>query len=98
MSCYVIYHYNIIDKERIDELGPLSLPIVKKFGGELVVASSITFLEGHSPYGGMVAYKFSSVEIAKNFYESEESRELSQLRNEITEGFAVLVPEYGALK
>jgi uncharacterized protein (DUF1330 family) len=98
MSCYVIYHYNILDNERIDELGPLSLPIVKKFGGELVVASAITFLEGHSPYDGMVAYKFENIEIAKNFYESEDSRELSKLRNEITEGFAVLVPEYIALK
>ena len=46
----------------------------------------------------MDAYKFNSIEIAKNFYESVESRELSKLRNEITEGFTILVPEYGALK
>jgi hypothetical protein len=58
MSCYIIYHYNILDKERIELLGPLSLPIVE------------------------------------SFYESEESRELSKLRNEITEGFAVLIPQY----
>jgi len=42
----------------------------------------------------MVAYKFKSKEIAMSFYESEESRELSKLRNEITEGFVVFVPEY----
>jgi uncharacterized protein (DUF1330 family) len=42
MSCYIIYHYNIFDEERIKLLGPLSLPIVEKFGGELVVASSVT--------------------------------------------------------
>lgn len=93
MSGYIIYHYNIIDKERINELGPLSLPILEKYGGELVVASTVTRLEG-SPYTHMVVYKFDSKERAQAFYESEESRELSKLRNKVTEGFAVVVPEY----
>jgi len=96
MSCYIIYHYNILDKERIELLGPLSLPIVEKHGGELVIANYADCLEGSSPYKHMVVYKFKSKEIAKNFYESEESRELSKLRNEITEGFALLMPEYEA--
>lgn len=96
MSCYIIYHYNILDKERIELLGPLSLPIVEKFGGELVIADFAECLEGSSPYRHMVAYKFKSKEIAKSFYESEESRELSKLRNEITEGFTVLMPQYKA--
>jgi len=98
MSCYIIYHYNILDKERIELLGPLSLPIVEKFGGELVIANYAECLEGSSPYRHMVAYKFKSKEIAQNFYESEESRELSKLRNKITKGFAVLMPQYDALR
>ncbi|MFC6669448.1 DUF1330 domain-containing protein [Marinobacterium aestuariivivens] len=93
MSGYIIYHYNILDKERINELGPLSLPILEKFGGELVVGSSVTRLEG-SPYSHMVVYKFDSNEKAIAFYESKESKELSKLRHEITEGFVVYVPEY----
>jgi len=94
MSCYIIYHYNILDKERIELLGPLSLPIVEKFGGELVIANYTDFLEGSSPYSHMVVYKFKSKELAKTFYESEESRELSKLRKEVTEGFVVLMPQY----
>ena len=97
MNYYIIYHYNILDKERIDELGPLSLPIIEKFGGEIAVATHLNFLEGNSPYSRMVAYKFKSKERAKSFYESDESRELSKLRNQITEGFVLLVPEYEAL-
>lgn len=93
MSGYIIYHYNILDKERINELGPLSLPILAKFGGELLVGSSVTRLEG-SPYSHMVIYKFDSNEKAKAFFESEESKELSKLRYEVTEGFVVYVPEY----
>jgi len=94
MSGYIIYHYNIVDKERINELGPRSLPIIEKYGGELIVASTVARLEG-SPYTHMVVYKFDSKEKAEAFYESEESRELSKLRNKVTEGFVVIVPEYG---
>ena len=94
MSGYILYHYNIIDRKRINELGPLSLPIIEKYGGELIVASTVTRLEG-SPYTHMVVYKFSSKEKAQTFYDSEESRELSKLRNKVTEGFVIIVPEYG---
>ena len=94
MSHYIIYHYNILDKERIELLGPLSLPIVEKFGGELVIAYYVDCLEGSSSYSHMVVYKFKSKELAKNFYDSEESRELSKLRKEVTEGFAVLIPHF----
>lgn len=93
MSGYLIYHYNIVDREWINELGPLSLPIINKYGGELIVASTVTPLEG-SAYTHMVVYKFDSKEKALAFYESKESRELSKLRNMVTEGFAVIVPEY----
>ena len=94
MSGYILYHYNIIDRKRINELEPLSLPIIEKYGGELIVASTVTRLEG-SPYTHMVVYKFSSKEKAQTFYDSEESRELSKLRNKVTEGFVIIVPEYG---
>lgn len=94
MSGYIIFHYNILDVERIDQLGPLSLPILEKYSGEIVVASAVRVLEG-SPYTNMVIYKFKNLETAKQFYESKEAKELSKLRAEIIEGIAVFVPEYG---
>ena len=93
MSGYIIYHYKVVDKERINELGPLSLPIIEKYEGELVVASTVTSLEG-SPYTHMVVYKFDSEEKAQDFYHSKESKELSKLRNKLTEGFVVIAPEF----
>lgn len=93
MSVYVIFHYNILSRDRIDELGPRALPIVERFGGELVVGSYVTHLEP-SPYSHMVVYKFPDEASAKAFYASDEHRELSVLRKEITEGFAVCVPHY----
>ena len=95
MSGFIIYHYNIIDESRIDQLGPLSVPILEKYSGELVAGSGVRVLEG-SPYTNMVIYKFKNIEAAKAFYESEESQELSKLRNEITEGVVMFVLEYGS--
>jgi len=45
----------------------------------------------------MVVYKFNNEEQARRFYESEESQALSKLRNEVTEGFVVIMPQYDAL-
>lgn len=95
MSGYIIYHYNILDDERINELGPLSLPILEKYSGEIVVGSGVRVLEG-TPYTNMVMYKFQSTDAAKKFYESTEAKQLSKLRNEITDGIVVFVPEYGS--
>jgi len=95
MSGYIIYHYNILDDKRIDELGSLSLPILEKYSGEIVVGSGVRVLEG-TPYTNMVMYSFQSMAAAKQFYESTEAQELSKLRNEITDGIVVFVPEYGS--
>ncbi len=95
MSGYIIYHYNVTDQTRIEQLGPLSLPILAQYSGQLVVGSGVRVLEG-SPYTNMVMYKFKSVAAAKDFYESDEAQELSKLRNAVTEGIVVLVPEYGS--
>lgn len=93
MSGYIIFHYRILDRIRIEELGPRALPIVEKHGGELVVGSYVTPLEG-SPYTHMVVYRFPSKEAAMGFYHSEEIKDVTNLRREITDGFAVYVPEY----
>jgi len=45
MSGYLIYHYNITDHSKIDQLGPLSRPILEKYEGEIVSASGVRVLE-----------------------------------------------------
>ena len=94
MSAYLIYQYNILDRSRVDELGPLSIPILEKYGGEIAIGDYVLTLEG-SPYSHIVAYKFESLEAAKRFYESVEHQELSKLRREVIEGTVILVPEFG---
>ena len=92
MAGYVLHHYNIIDRFRIDELGPMSLPIVEKYYGELVVASPVKTLVGSTSYANMVIYKFESFEAALTFYHSPEMTELAEFRDQVIEGFATVIP------
>ncbi len=94
MAGYVLHHYNIVDRSRIDELGPMSLPIVEKYGGELIVASPVKTLAGSSPYASMVIYKFESFEAALRFYQSPEMAELAKFRNQVIEGFVTVLPDH----
>lgn len=92
MSGYIVFHYNVLDADRIDELGPRSLPILERYGGELVAGSVVKPLEG-APFTHMVVYRFADEATAMAYYGCDEMQELSKLRRQITEGFAVYVPE-----
>lgn len=92
MSGYVLYHYNIIDRTRIDELGPMSDPIVEKYGGTLIVASPVKALKGATSYANMVIYEFDSFDAALTFYNAPEMAELAKFRNQVIEGFATVIP------
>ncbi len=93
MSGYLIYHYNVLDAKRIQELGPMTLPALQRFEGTLVVASGVRYVEGDS-YSNMVVYRFPSMEIARAFYESEEIQRAAKLRHEVTEGIVMFLPEW----
>lgn len=92
MTGYVLHHYNTIDRSRIDELGPMSLPIVEKYGGELIIACPVKTLVGSTPYTSMVMYRFASFEAALRFYHSPEMTELAKFRDQVIEGFATVIP------
>jgi len=95
VSTYLIFHYNILDRGRIDELGPLIDPLLKKYNGQIAIGDYVQELEGSS-YSHIVAYRFNSQESALEFYNSEEHQEISKIRNKITEGTAIVVPEFGS--
>lgn len=92
MAGYVLYHYNIIDRSRIDELGPMTLPIIEKYDGELIAASPVRTLVGSTAYTSMVIYKFESFEAALKFYHSPEMTELAKFRDQVIKGFATVIP------
>jgi uncharacterized protein (DUF1330 family) len=86
-----MYHYKITDRSRIDELTDQSLPINEKYGAKVIVGSPVKTLEGNT-LPNIVVLEFTDFEAALEYYNSNEHKELSILRNEITEGWATMVP------
>ncbi len=91
MSAYVIYHYRITDRSKIDELTHHSIPINEKYGAKVIIGSPVKTLEGDT-LPNMVVLEFKDFEAAKKYYSSDEHKELPLLRNEITEGWVSIVP------
>ena len=91
MSAYVIYHYNIVDRNGIEELTKQSASINEYFGAEVIVGSPVKAFEGET-YTHMVILKRRDFDAAKNYYESDEHKELSLLRNKITQGWSTIIP------
>lgn len=94
MAGYVLHHYNVIDRSRVDELGPLSLVIAEKYGAEVIVASPVKVLKGKTKYSNMVIYKLKSFEAAPEFCHSPEMVEFAVLRDQIVNGFAMVLPGF----
>jgi len=95
MSAYAVFNYTILDRSRIDELGPISQPVVEQYGGEITIASFVTNLE-NAQYTHMVVYKFPSMAAAESWYTSEENQKVTALRKELVEGSVVLVPAFNS--
>ena len=91
MSAYAIFNYKIINRSKIDELTKKVEPINEKYGAEVIVGSPVKTLEGNA-LPSIVIYKFKSFKLATDWYYSIEHQELSIFRNEITEGWATIVP------
>ena len=91
MAGYLLFHYNITDRSRIDELTQLSHPIDEKYGAQVIVGSPVKALEG-AMLTHLIILKFETFEQALAYYHSEENKELSKLRTAITEGWVTVVP------
>lgn len=92
MAGYALHHYNILDVTRIDELGPLTLPIAEKYGAEIMIASPAKALKGKTDHSHMVVYKLKNFDAALAFYHSPELAELAEFRDQVIEGFSMVLP------
>ncbi len=91
MASYIVFNYNITDRSKIEELTKLSLPINSQYSAEVIVGSPVKAVEG-TAMTHMVILKFKNFDAAEAYYYSPEHTELTRLRNQITEGWAAIVP------
>lgn len=91
MSAYVLFNYKITNRSKIEELTERVKPVDEKYGAEVIVGSPVKTVEGNT-LPNMVIYKFNSFQSAKDWYYSQEHKEITLFRNAITEGWVTIIP------
>jgi len=80
------------DRARLDDYRARVTPVVEKFGGRyLVRGGPFEVVEGQWQPVFPVLVEFPSMEQARRWYDSEEYRELKQLRLSITDSRGVFI-------
>ena len=81
--------------EMLERYGKFAIPMLAKFGGEMIAGSpAAQLLEGDWDGNWAAVLRFPSMESAKAWYDSAEYRPLRDLRiNELTDGGRVLLLE-----
>ena len=83
MSAYVIVNNTPKDPEKLQEYGSQAGPLVKKFGGELVISGGVTdVLNGSHEHRRCVVLKFETAEAARAWYNSPEYQAIIPTREE----------------
>lgn len=69
------------DAEKLQEYGARVAPVIEKFGGRIVVrGGTFEVVEGTYHPVRLVLLEFPSMDRARKWYDSEEYRELKQMR------------------
>jgi len=86
MSAYVIVNNSPKDPEKLKEYGSQAGPLVKAYGGELIISGAVTdVLHGSNDHGRCVILRFDNAEAAKTWYNSPEYQAIIPTRNEGTD-------------
>jgi len=92
VSCYVIAQINIHDREVYRRYEEGFDEIFGKYRGVVVlVDEDPIILEGEWPFKRTVILRFPSEDIARQWYNSEEYRKLSQYRKQAAESNVIMV-------
>ena len=92
MAGYVIAQIDLKSKEGYKEYAEKVPTTVKNFGGEyLVRAGEFKSLEGEWKFGRNVVIKFPSYEKALEWYNSDEYKQIIDLRLNNTEGNFIII-------
>ena len=92
---YIIGQITITDGEKYKKYASSTQEIVRKFGGKYLVRGGDQDVKEGNPSGNRdVVVEFESLEKAKKFYNSEEYREIIDIRKENSDGYIILVEGY----
>jgi uncharacterized protein (DUF1330 family) len=92
MTAYVIFDEDVTDPEGFQEYIQLAEPVLKRYGGKVLVAGgTIEPLEGDWHPNQLAILEFESVEQAKRWYHSDEYAPVKDIRLKTANTQLVLV-------
>lgn len=97
MPAYIIFNYEITDRSRIEELSRRAkiCDANSQYQSKLLAATCVEALEGNAlPH--LVMYEFDNIDIATKWYYEDSSKDMSELRKDITKGWVSIIPGYVA--
>ncbi|WP_423997556.1 DUF1330 domain-containing protein [Maribacter sp. IgM3_T14_3] len=96
MPAYIIFNYNITNQDKIGKLSKLSKASDKrsKYNQKVIVANIVKPIEGSSKLNHIVIYEFDNLNFANKWYYEESSKDVKELRQDITEGWVTIVEGY----
>jgi uncharacterized protein (DUF1330 family) len=96
MTAYVILRITVHDPEKLKEYQKVAPSIIEQYGGKLLArGGEVASLEGASDNRRTVIIEFSTMEVAKRFYNSSEYKEAIALRKGAAEFEAIAVEGLG---
>jgi uncharacterized protein (DUF1330 family) len=92
MTAYMIVQIDVTDMEQYREYTKLTPAIIEKFGGQFIVrGGDVVTLEGQPETRRVVVVQFPSVEVATNFYNSDEYQAAIKVREGAAIGQFIVV-------
>ncbi|PHR30043.1 MAG: D-fructose-6-phosphate amidotransferase [Fluviicola sp.] len=92
MSAYAILDLEIFDVEKLQEYKNIAPEIIKKFGGKIIVrGGEPNIVEGNWNPKRVVIIEFPSYEIANDWWNSEDYRKATELRNKGANTNAIII-------
>ncbi|MBM08093.1 MAG: hypothetical protein CMF69_00715 [Magnetovibrio sp.] len=88
---YIIAHIKVRDKEGIGKFAEMAGPVISEYGGKILVRNPTPEVREGRESGMAVVIEFESLEIARNFYESEKYTEAKAVRELASETDLILV-------
>ena len=91
MPAYLIVYYNVTNSEQFKKFLEAVGPLMHKRGGRKIAEGSPDVVDGTFPWEGAVVFEWSSRKDAIDFRNSDEYKEIKQIRVGISEFQAIVL-------
>ena len=81
MSAYLVIEATVRDREALDRCAAQAIPMIRQFGGEVIVLAPWELLFGEGAYHNGMIVRFADKDTALSWYNSPTYQALLDIRN-----------------